>query len=120
MEFGHFCILFSAVWWVWMGGTFYVERFESRGVENRLFFFLMMVSVAGLALFAGEAMGKDANYFAASYVFARALIYVLWLRGSWHNAIFRPVGRIYARGLAIGLLIWLASMFVDGAPKYAM
>ena len=62
-----FAVQFLAVFWVWNGFTYYAERFESDGLENRLFAFLAIVPVAGLAVFGEE--GLDATYvgFALAY-----------------------------------------------------
>jgi low temperature requirement protein LtrA len=35
-----FIILFLPVWWVWIGGTFYTERFETGDLSYRVFTFL--------------------------------------------------------------------------------
>src|SRR5919199_5398923 len=46
-----FSLLFVAVWWVWIGGTLYNERFETEDVSYRGFSFLAMLPVAGVGGF---------------------------------------------------------------------
>src|SRR5687767_5595435 len=47
-----FVIQFAGVFWIWNAFTFYTERFESPGLEDRFFTFLALLPVAGLAVFA--------------------------------------------------------------------
>ena len=44
-----FGFLFIPVWWVWIGVTFYDERFETGDISHRLFMFLQMIPVAAMS-----------------------------------------------------------------------
>ena len=44
---GTFAVQFLAVFWFWVGITFYQERFESEGLENRFFFFFLTACAVG-------------------------------------------------------------------------
>ena len=46
-----FVFMFIAVFWVWNGSTYYAERFESEGLEIRVFTLLTIIPVAGMAIF---------------------------------------------------------------------
>ncbi len=46
-----FILLSIPVWWIWVGATYYNERFEIEGLESRVFTFLKMLPVGGLAVF---------------------------------------------------------------------
>src|SRR3712207_6228412 len=46
-----YALLFVAAWWVWIGGVFYTERFETFDISIRLFTVALMVPVAAMALF---------------------------------------------------------------------
>ena len=48
---GEFVFLFIPVWWVWIGAAYYIERFDTEGIEHRLFVFLQMVPIAGSPMF---------------------------------------------------------------------
>lgn len=65
-----FALQFAAVFWVWNAFTYYTERFETDGLENRFFTFLALLTVAGLAIWAPH--GVDAG-FAGAYLAARGL-----------------------------------------------
>src|SRR5690349_10702387 len=103
---------FVAAWWAWIGGTVYNERFETEDLSYRFFTFLYLLTIAGLAIFAHDALGTLSVGFALSYAANRALIIALWLRGGWHAPTFRPVSNRYAVGFAISLVMFVASTFV--------
>ena len=115
-----FVLLFVPVWWVWIAGTFYKERFETIDISNRLFTFLQMLPVAAMAVFAHHALDETAVGFALSYAAARTLVTVLWLRGGWHDKRFRPVSNRFAIGFALVILLFVASVFVAPPVRFAM
>lgn len=117
---GEFLLLFIPIWWIWIGGTIYNERFESRGIENRVFFFLQMVAVAGIAVFAHHGTSENSTGFALSYVFARAIITFLFLRGGYHNPAFRNVSTRYSIGFIISQIMWVASIWVPAPGKFML
>lgn len=84
-----FAVQFLAVFWVWNGFTYYTERFESDGLENRLFTFLALLPVAGLAVFAEEGLGATYVGFALAYLLARAANQIGWARAAVHVPVFR-------------------------------
>ena len=117
---GEFVLLFVAVWWVWVMGTIYNERFESRGLEARLFTFLQLVGVGSIAFFAHDGAGHNATGFALSYVGTSLLILCFWIRGAIHNPPFRPVLWGYLLGFLPSHGLWIASIWVDGPGKHAL
>ncbi len=48
----NYLFLFIPAWWIWIGATYYNDRFETEGLDSRFFTFLLMIPVAGLAIFA--------------------------------------------------------------------
>lgn len=115
-----FVLLFLATWWAWIGPTFYADRFESDDASHRLSMFSLMVPVAGMAVFAHDAVGETATGFALSYVVARVVLIALWLRGGRHNPAMRPVTNRYAVGFSVSVLLWLVSIWVPGPLRYIL
>lgn len=91
----NFVIGFIPVWWIWIGTAFYNERFETEGIENRVFTFLLMIPVAGLAVFSPDATGENLKYFLFAYAMARTIIIFLWARAGHNNLLFRRTSNIY-------------------------
>ncbi len=115
-----FVLLFVPVWWVWLGATFYNDRFETEDVSYRAFTFLQMVPVAALAIFAHDALGATAVGFALAYAAARILLTLLWLRGGWHNPAFAPVTTRYAIGFSVSILLFVGSVGVPPPWRFVL
>ncbi|MBK4348973.1 low temperature requirement protein A [Lacisediminihabitans changchengi] len=108
-----FLLQFVAVFWVWNGFTYYTERFESAGLENRLFVFLAILAVAGLAVWGEDGLGHNYLGFAIAYLAARALNIALWLRAAIHVPRFRRAAWSFAAGFAVAGILILISFVVD-------
>lgn len=115
-----FILLFLPVWWVWIGATFYNDRFETPDVSYRILTFLQMVLVAPLAIFAHNGLGETSIAFALSYVAVRLLLIFMWLRGGWHVPAFRPVSNRYAIGFSISVLLFITSIFVPPPWRFGL
>ncbi len=114
---GNYLLLFIPAWWIWLGATYYNERFETEGLENRVFTFLLMLPVAGLAIFAHEISSIG---YGLCYMLARILIVLMWARASLHEQKFRPVGRILIAGFGISILLFFASLWVDVPYRFIL
>lgn len=112
-----FCLKFLPVFWSWNAVTFYTERFESTGLDNRLFTFLAILPVAGLAVWGDDGLGHNYLGFALSYVALRALNIGMWLRAARHNPPFRPAAFSFAGGFSVALVLILLSFGVDGGLR---
>jgi low temperature requirement protein LtrA len=115
-----YILLFVAVWWIWISGTFYNERFETYDVSYRVFTFLQMIPLAALAIFAHDGLGKLAEEFALAYVAARLIIIVLWVRGGWHVPSMRPVTNRYTIGFMISVLLFVISTAVPPPLRFVL
>ncbi|MGE0433484.1 MAG: low temperature requirement protein A, partial [Planctomycetota bacterium] len=58
-----FVLLFMPVFWVWIGMTYYNERFETEGLENRLAALLLMLPVIGMSITAHHALDAGHSSF---------------------------------------------------------
>lgn len=104
-----FLLQFVAVFWVWNGFTYYTERFESAGLENRLFVFLAILAVAGLAIWGEDGLGHNYVGFAIAYLAARGLNIALWLRAAAHVPRFRRAAWSFTTGFVLaGILIGIS------------
>lgn len=115
-----FMILFLPVWWVWIGGIYYNERFETEDISYRLFVFLQMLPIAALAVFVHDGLGTTSVQFAISYAVVRIMLILMWLRGGWHEPRSRPVTNRYALGFTISVLLFLASTLIAPPLRFLM
>jgi low temperature requirement protein LtrA len=115
---GAFMLLFTPVWWLWIGSTFYTERFETSEVSHRLFTVLQMIPIVGIAAFAHGAFAGQSIAFAVSYIVGRAIVISLWVRGGYHDRSAARLTSVYALGFGFGVLFWIASVFVPTPLRY--
>ncbi|WP_424950981.1 low temperature requirement protein A [Deinococcus sp.] len=110
-----FMLLFVPVWWVWVSGTYYNERFETFDLSFRLFVFLQMLAVAAIAATAEEGTGRTAPGFALSYAAARLIVTLMWWRAGRHNPQVRPVTNVYVAGFSASIALWMLSAFLPAS-----
>jgi low temperature requirement protein LtrA len=115
-----FVMLFIPVWWVWIGATFYNDRFDTDDVGQRVYTFLQILAVAALALSVHNGLGDASQAFALSYAAARVLIIFMWVRGGFYNPVARPLTNRYAMGFSVSLALWTLSVFVDPPWRFIM
>lgn len=108
-----FIILFLPAWWAWIGGTYYSERFDTDGMDSRIFAFLQMLAVAAMALFVHDAMGETGAQFALAFAAVRLIHLFLWARAGYHIPQARPLTNRYLAGFSISIAIVMASVFVQ-------
>ncbi len=115
-----YAIAFTAVWWLWIGNTFYTDRFETQDVSHRVFVFLQMMPVVGLAVFAHGAFKDMSLPFALAFCVGRLLLIFLWWRGGRSDPQAKVATDGYVTGFTIGLAPWVASFFVELEWKPAL
>src|SRR5882724_9811146 len=55
-DVGRFLPQFGLLLWVWVGLTYYQERFETDGIENRVILFALMLGISGMAAYAHDGL----------------------------------------------------------------
>lgn len=108
--FADYVLSFVPLWWVWIGLTFYNERLETYGLETRIYTFLMMFPVAGMAVFAHE-FGEDSTRFVLSYAAAKLIIVVLYIRAAVFVPELRTLAIRFATGFSLAVITAIASVF---------
>jgi low temperature requirement protein LtrA len=108
-----FALQFTAIFWVWNGFTYYNERFESHGLDNRLFTFTAILAVAGLAIWGRNGLGRNYAPFAGSYLLARLLTIALWLRAGYRLRRVRRPALSFAGAFVVSMALISASVLVS-------
>lgn len=106
-----FLLLFIPVWWVWIGDTYYGERFETEGVESRLYLYALMLPVIGMAVYAHDGLRETYTGFALSYAAARAVIAFMWGWATVSSPAFRRTGWWYTGAFSLSVALVVASVF---------
>ena len=117
---GTFVFLFIIVWWAWLNGSMYHDLHGNNDVRTRVFTFLQMFAVGGMAIFAHNAMGEGAFGFAISYGFFQLILTYLWWRTGVHDPDHRPYSTPYVIGFVVSTILWFASAFVPEPWNFVM
>lgn len=112
-----FTLFFVPAWWVWVTDTYHKERFETEGLENRVYTFAMMVAITGMAVSAGHGLTVSFTGYASAYLFARFLTTLMWIRGGIHHSEFRPVAKRITIGFAATAAAIIGSFYMKGSQS---
>lgn len=120
-EFLKYSFLFLPMWWAWIGGTFYNERFEVDDVRHRFFTFLQMIPIAVMAYAIHGAFEDTSEIYAISYASVRLIILYMWFRaGRDQDEATRKMTERFSIGFLISFGIWLGSVFVPAPGLFIM
>jgi low temperature requirement protein LtrA len=115
-----FIFLFIIVWLCWANGAIYYELHGSKDLRTRIFIYLQMFTVAGMAVFARTALTTGSAGFAFFCAAFLLLLALLW----WGSAVYEPLLRGLTRPNAIALfiaaLIFFASIFLPSEGPLAI
>ena len=111
-----FAGLFVAVWWAWVGYTFYADRFDTDDPPHRVLMILGMFMVAVLASVIPGAFHGETASFALAYAGVRSVVVLLNARAWWHLPAARPLLNVYIPAFSASIVLFLVSTAV--APPY--
>lgn len=109
-----FSFMFIPVFWVWNGNTYYAERFESEGLEIRIFTLGTIIPVAGMAFFSHHGLEENFVGFALSYLIARSINILLWFRTLFHVPEFRATAIRFIIIFLVAAVLIIVSLFLAG------
>ncbi len=109
---GQFVFLFAIVWWSWLNGSWYHEFHGNNDIRTRIFTFLQMFMVAGMAVFAHNALGEGSVQFAFFFGLYQLILSYLWWRLAAHDPIHHIENRPYVIAFTISTFLFFASILV--------
>ena len=109
--------VFIPLWWAWASFTFYVDRYDTDDLGQRVLAVFQMVAVALMAASISDKTDNTAA-FAASYVLARVVLILMYVRARRHVAETRELVTGYIQGFSVGAGIWLLSVAVPGPWRF--
>jgi low temperature requirement protein LtrA len=118
--FVYFVLLFVPIWWSWVGTTFYINRFDTDDVLERVLVFGQIFTVAAMAIFAANALDVTSSGFALAYAANRFILLLLYVR-AW-NALpdIRPLTGGFIRGFGVAAALWFISAFLPEPIRYPL
>jgi low temperature requirement protein LtrA len=117
-RFFEFLGLFVPVWWVWMGFTFYANRFDTDDLPYRLLILLGMFAVAILATTVPAAFRGAAIGFPLAYVGARLVLLTLYARARRHVVEARALTTTFLFAFGAAVVVWLVSLALPHPWNY--
>ncbi len=116
--FWSFAGLFVPLWWAWAGFTFYADRYDTDDLGQRLLAVAQMVAVALMAASVSGGAAEPLIAYALSFVAARSILIVMYLRARRHVVETRELVSGYTRGMSLAAAFWLVSVFVPEPYRY--
>jgi low temperature requirement protein LtrA len=117
IEFG---LQFFGVFWAWNAFTYYTERFETAGLQDRLLTLLSILPVAAMALYAQDGLRSHYAGFTMAYLVARAVNMIEWGRAARHVKVFRPVAAWFIGGFGVVTVMMAVGFVVRGDARMAL
>ena len=108
-----FVLVFFAIWWAWMGFTWFASAFDNDDVVYRLLVFVQMVGL--LVLAAGVPRGFEEHDFGMitlGYVIMRIGLTGLWLRVAMNDTSMKKTAYRYIIGIVLCQIGWVALLLV--------
>jgi low temperature requirement protein LtrA len=118
--FWSFAGLFVPLWWAWAGFTFYADRYDTDDLGQRLLAVAQMVTVALMAASISGGAAEPLVAYALSFVAARTILIVMYLRARRHVPETRDLVTGYTKGMSLAVLFWLVSVFVPEPFRYVL
>lgn len=106
----HYAVMFFAIWWAWMNFTWFATSFATDDWLYRLLTIVQMGGVLVLAAGIEPAFNGDFAIAILAYVVMRVAMVVQWLRASRRAGAARRATLMYAVGIGVVQVLWLAQI----------
>ena len=103
-----------------MNGSFYHEMHGNNDIRTRVFTFIQMFALAGMAIFIPTALTTGYVGFAISYALFSGVMTYLWWRTGYHDHDHRPMSYPYTLGFGFITSVFLLSAFIPFPGTYYM
>lgn len=118
--FGRFLLLFTPVWWAWLGYTMYADRFDTDDLAFRGLTLVGMFGMVALAVDIPGAFRGGSAAFALPYAAVRAILILLYARAWRHVPAARPLCAVSIGAFLAGTALWLVSLLVPEPARFGL
>lgn len=113
--------LFIPIWWLWVGFTFYADRFETEETVYRVLMFAGMLAVAALSLTLDNAFtGAGDRALVICYVLVLSVLIALYIRAAYYIPLVRTFTVQFIAGLGTAAGLLLISLLFEPPVRYAI
>jgi low temperature requirement protein LtrA len=112
-----YVFVFGAIWWAWIGFTWFASAYDTDDVAYRLLVFVQLAGALVLAAGVPAAFAEgDWRIVLAGYCIMRLAQVYLWLRAARDDPPSRPAAIRFAAGISILQVGWI--VLVLAAPPW--
>jgi low temperature requirement protein LtrA len=104
--------LLLAMWWCWLGHTFYATRFDQERRDQRILGLAQILAVTAIGYGVADAFGDRGLAFAGGMAAFKLLLALAYLR-EWHWPGARGLIRAYGGLYGVQAVIWAASAALE-------
>ncbi|UVI35478.1 low temperature requirement protein A [Brevibacterium spongiae] len=116
-----YLLVFFAIWWAWMNFTWFATSFDTDDWLYRLLTIVQMGGVLVLAAGIGPVFeSEDFRLLIAGYVLMRIIMISQWLRAARGAGTARWTTIVYAAGIGIAQILWVAWLAIDDPTMRAV
>ncbi|MFJ6722403.1 low temperature requirement protein A [Streptomyces sp. NPDC091259] len=111
---GYYAASFFAIWWAWMGFSWFASAYDTDDVPYRIATFVQIVGALVLAAGIPDAFAGDFTVITAGYAVMRIAVVGQWLRASREDSdpARRRVARRYAGGISLLQVGWIGRLWL--------
>lgn len=116
-----YLLVFFGIWWAWMNFTWFATSFDTDDWLYRVLTIVQMGGVLILAAGIGPVFeDRDFRLLIAGYVLMRIIMISQWLRASRGAGRARWTTIVYAAGIGIAQVLWVAWLGIDDPVSSAV
>ena len=117
----NYLVVFFGIWWAWMNFTWFATSFDTDDWLYRVLTIVQMGGVLILAAGIGPVFeDRDFRLLIAGYVLMRIIMISQWLRASRGAGRARWTTIVYAAGIGIVQVLWVAWLGIDDPVSSAV
>ncbi|MEV5320322.1 low temperature requirement protein A [Streptomyces sp. NPDC052687] len=111
---GYHAAVFFAIWWAWMGFSWFASAYDTDDVPYRIATFVQIAGALTLAAGIPGAFEGDFTVITAGYAVMRVGVVSQWLRASLEDQdpARRRVARRYAAGISLLQAGWIGRLWL--------
>ena len=113
-----FVLIFFAIWWAWMGFTWFATAYDTDDVPYRVAVFVQMSGAVIIAAGVGRSFDGDWSVVGLGYVVMRIPLAIQWLRAARDDPSHRTMNLRMALGIAVLQVSWVLALLFAPADLF--
>lgn len=108
-----YIMMFFALWWAWMGFTWFASAYDTDDIPYRLLVFVQITGALVIATGIERVFERgDLSVTVLGYIIMRVASVIQWLRAAQADPSHRPAALRYAFGTVACQVLWIILLFL--------